>query len=73
MRSAMKYPTDLRVISPTVVMVCQDCEHGWELVSTADVRALMDNGCPNCEGWVWAGDLMAGHTTTTDDARRADV
>jgi len=42
------------------VLVCQSCPHVFEPARmTADEFAtLVGEGCPECGGWVWLGELV---------------
>jgi hypothetical protein len=76
MRSAVEHNAELgRFGSCPVVMICQDCDHAWEPADSEGLRVLLDNGCPSCSGWAWAGELAPSPTASTSisDTRRADA
>ncbi len=42
------------------VLVCQTCPYVWEpgVTGAAEFAELVRDGCPDCGGWVWLGELV---------------
>lgn len=41
------------------VLVCSTCRDTWEpaAVDAEEFAGLVADGCPECGGWVWLGEL----------------
>lgn len=53
----------LGVAAPSLaclVLVCQSCPYVWEPATVAadEFAALVRQGCPDCGGWVWLGEVV---------------
>jgi hypothetical protein len=46
--------------SGRAVLVCQTCPFVWEpaAVTADEFAALVRQGCPDCDGWVWLGEVI---------------
>lgn len=43
------------------VLVCQLCPYVWEpgKMMAEEFASVLRTGCPNCDGWVWLGELFS--------------
>jgi Zn-finger nucleic acid-binding protein len=43
----------------TLVLVCESCPYAWEpgTADRAEVDSLIQDGCPDCGGWLGVGEI----------------
>ncbi|MDN5931798.1 hypothetical protein ACVGOW_00945 [Pseudonocardia saturnea] len=65
--------TPAAVAKPRPVLICESCRYAWEPAVpswTAEHVQALSNGCPECGGWLYLGEIAPTNPTPTPRSAR---